>query len=526
MALSPREFERRRLARSRARLARRPAAAMPLLLLITAVGAAAMLVPATHALVLGDEALARAFAWPGLLTLVLCWLVGVARSTAVPRRPAQMQLLMLLGAYVALPLVLAVPLVEGIRMPWLAAYAEMVSALTTTGFRFDDPGLIPAPVHLWRGTVAWLGGLLVWVAAAAILAPLNLGGYEVAARGEADPGAAGLERAGSQADPARRAARFAADLAPIYAGLTFVLWLLLAVSGERPFVALMHAMATLSTSGVTPLSGLEEARAGVLGEVIIAAFLVLALSRATFLAGGTGGLRAAVRDAELRLGAALIAAASAFVFLRHYAGAVEGDEPWRAAEAAAAFWGGAFTVLGHLTTTGFHSVHWETAQAWSGLGVPGPLLMGLAMVGGGVATTAGGIKLLRLYALYKHGAREIERLLHPSSVGGSGARARRIRREGARLAWVFFMLFAVALALATLALAAAGIGFEGAMTLAAAALSNTGPLATAAVVDPEATTLGAALGPAARVVLCAAMVLGRLEMLAIVALLNPRLWRG
>jgi Trk-type K+ transport system membrane component len=49
------------------------------------------------------------------------------------------------------------------------------------------------------------------------------------------------------------------------------------------------------------------------------------------------------------------------------------------------------------------------------------LLMGLALMGGGVATTAGGVKLLRVYALYKHGAREMERLVHPHPRWRRGA---------------------------------------------------------------------------------------------------------
>ena len=65
-----------------------------------------------------------------------------------------------------------------------------------------------------------------------------------------------------------------------------------------------------------------------------------------------------------------------------------------------------FTVLSFLTTTGFSSSEWGAAQAWSGLETPGVLLMGLSLIGGGVATTAGGVKLLRVFALYQNGLRE------------------------------------------------------------------------------------------------------------------------
>ena len=63
-------------------------------------------------------------------------------------------------------------------------------------------------------------------------------------------------------------------------------------------------------------------------------------------------------------------------------------------------------MLSFLTTTGFVSEHWAEAQNWSGLRTPGLVLMGLALIGGGVATTAGGVKLLPVFALYQNGVRE------------------------------------------------------------------------------------------------------------------------
>ena len=59
-------------------------------------------------------------------------------------------------------------------------------------------------------------------------------------------------------------------------------------------------------------------------------------------------------------------------------------------------------------------------QLWSDLPDPGIVLLAVAVMGGGVATTAGGIKLLRLYALYRHGLRELDRLIHPNALGRRG----------------------------------------------------------------------------------------------------------
>jgi len=211
------------------------------------------------------------------------------------------------------------------------------------------------------------------------------------------------------------------------------------------------------------------------------------------------------------------------LFLRHFLGAFEDSAEDDLPRALAAYWGAMFTVMSFLTTTGFESSRWFGATEWSGLATPGLVLVGLSLVGGGIATTAGGVKLLRIYALFRHGERELERLVHPSSVGGSGAEARRIRRKGAYIAWLFFMIFALSITAVMLALALAGVQFEAALVLAIAALSTTGPLAAIAAEAPISYAL---LPGSAKAVLGFAMVLGRLEALAIIALLNPGSWRN
>jgi trk system potassium uptake protein TrkH len=119
--------------------------------------------------------------------------------------------------------------------------------------------------------------------------------------------------------------------------------------------------------------------------------------------------------------------------------------------------------------------------------------------------------------------REMERLVHPSSVSGEGSGNKRIQRNGAFVAWIFFMLFALSLALISIALSAVGSDFEHSLILAIAALSTTGPLTEIAGNAPIVLT---SLAPAAKLILCFAMVLGRLETLAIIALLSPNFWRS
>jgi len=179
-------------------------------------------------------------------------------------------------------------------------------------------------------------------------------------------------------------------------------------------------------------------------------------------------------------------------------------------------------VVSFLTTTGFVSDDWAAARAWSGLPTPGLLLVGLVLMGGGVATTAGGLKLLRVYALYKHGVREMGKLIYPNSVAGAGRLGRRIRREGAYIAWVVFMLLVLTIAAVMVALAATGLSFEAATILAIATLTTTGPLAEVA---GQAPIYYVGLSDPAKIICMAAMIIGRIETLVLIALCNPAFWR-
>lgn len=497
--------------------------ALPFLVILMGIGAAAMYVPAIYAYLDDDLLVARVFLYGGTLFLLLTGIIGLASASGKSSNLARSHLLALVGAFTLLPVMLAVPFYEILRnTSFLNAYFEMLSSLTTTGATLFEPSRLPNALHLWRALVGWMGGFLVWLVAIAILAPLNLGGFEVTST---DTGQTQFSQITNVANAPQRLIRYTGLLFPIYAGLTLVLWIALLLAGDTSIVAISHAMSTIATSGISPVGGLGQSEgSGVVGEVIIFIFLFFAISRLLFSTNQyVQGMRRLHHDPEVRMGVFLVVVLPVLLFVRHWFGAYDVDLEADLPAAMRALWGAAFTVLSFLTTTGFESSDWSDARGWSGLKSPGLILLGLTIVGGGVATTAGGVKLMRVYALYKHGAREMERLLHPSSVGGSGTEARHIRRSGAQISWIFFMLFSMSVALVMLALSLTGLSFESAAVFTISALSTTGPLA---MVAAETPLQYANLDSAAKAILAVAMVLGRLETLAIIALLNPALWRS
>ncbi len=499
---------------------------LPLFLQLSGIASASMLVPAFYGLVVRDHENARAFLYAGALGLVVFVMIAVVHNGRHVQQSALGPLLSLFSAFVFLPIYFAIPFVEALPTThFLHAYFEMVSALTTTGATmFHDPERLSDTLHLWRAQVGWMGGLLMWVAASAILAPLHLGGFEVTS--QAEPGRRDMDDSNRMApvDPRKRVTRAMAVLFPIYSGLTLLLWLLLLAGGDTPLTALCHAMSVMATSGISNIGGVQNSEIGVTGEMVMLIFMLFALSRLTFskdtVTATQGGL---MTDPEFRIGLFIVLAVPTLIFLRHFLGAYDVEAMENISDVGTSLWGSIFTVMSFLTTTGFVSEHWVDAQNWSGLSTPGLVLMGLALTGGGVATTAGGVKLLRVFALYVNAAREMERLVHPHSVSGAGAAGRRLQSNGAFIAWIFFMLFALSLAAIMLLLTLTGSSFEQALVLSVASLSTTGPLTEFAADVPIRLI---ELSTAAKAILCGAMVLGRLETLAIIALLTPDLWRA
>lgn len=495
-----------------------------LFILIFGAAATSMLIPALHGGTAGFMETAQVFLYTGLFGLVIFGMIVLSQLGRKPRHGTVGNLMSIFATFVFLPAFLALPLYESLKTTtFVNAYLEMVSAITTTGATvFDDPTRLNNTLHLWRAQVGWMGGMIMWIAASAILAPLNLGGFEVTA--QAEPGQRESRYSFfDRTDPRDRLKRVIAALAPIYIGLTVVLWVLLIISGDTSLVALTHAMSVMATSGISAIGGLQNSASGTTGEILMLLFMLFALSRLTFSSDTVTATRGGIStDPEFRLGILVVVAVPLILFLRHWLGALDVSAEDDLGQAIRALWGSVFTVMSFLTTTGFASTDWADAQTWSGLETPGLILMGLAMIGGGVATTAGGVKLLRVFALYLNGRRELERLVHPSSVSRAGQESRRLQRNGAFIAWVFFMLFAISIAVLTMLFSLAGVDLEDALVLSVAGLSTTGPLIQFAADIP--ISLGS-LSDSAKAFFCAAMVLGRLETLAIIALFTPELWR-
>lgn len=503
----------------------------PLFAIVLGAVALAMALPMLVALATGDEETARAFLYGGLFTAFSAAILGVALASSKRLPDAQGELLTLLLVWILIPAFAAIPLVFLTpQLGWIGAWFEMMAAFTTTGSTaYLEPEKLPPALHLWRAVMAWLGGLLTLTAAYVVLAPRRLGGFEVISAAASEGGFGDqqvrLAELGAQVAPvASRAERALRAILPVYISMTVALVMLFSAAGESGLAGVIHAVGIVSTSGITPLDGGFASVGNGWAEIAAALFLLLAVTRRVYpgAPGTTRGGRL-IEDPELRLLAVLVGLSAVALFARHWLAALGDDVDERAIDAVLALWGAFFTALSFLTTTGYESAAWSQARSWSGLDNPGLILLGLCAIGGGAATTAGGLKLVRAYALWRHGVREIDRLAQPSVVLGAGIDGRGLLRQGAFVAWACIMLYTATIFGVTIALTLAGLRFETALTAALSAVTNCGPVFDA--VNPSQTGY-ALLDATQRSILAIGMVLGRMELLSVIALFSPDAWRA
>ena len=479
--------------------------------------AALMLLPAMTAMFEENTHLAWTFAASSVLTgffgagfALSTW----RASTDFGKREAFMFLVLV---WIVLAFFGAIPLhFSGIPRHPIDAYFEAISGLTTTGATvFVGLDAMSPAILLWRALLQWCGGLLTIVLAVSLITHLGIGGMAVFH--------SALPRGEGGSLPARML-QSAQDLFWIYVVLTLVSAVALWAAGMSAFDGLCHAFAAISTGGFsTRDGGIASFRMPLVEMVLIGVMLLGALNFTMHWAAMNGHFRAFRENiGAYYLGVTLAALTLFFLVMGAFvaSGVTGGDAGGSGQDFVTVFRVGIFTAISALTTTGF------TNSAVVGDGgmtaLPPILIVGLVLSGGTLASTTGGIKLNRIAVLFKQAQRELLRLAYPHGVRVLRLGSTRIDNPIIWSVWSFFFVFVLALAAIALALSFLGLSPETAIAAATVSVANAGPLLHAIV--PDAPGYGE-MSHGAKTVLIIGMLAGRVELLALLSLLNPAYWR-
>ena len=469
--------------------------------LLLTVLAAAMWLPALADVVAGNGE-SKAFLASSFITMFTGLGLALAnRGSAGPLSTRQAFILttvawIVMAAFAALPFTLS-----RLGLDYVDAFFEAMSGITTTGSTVIS-GLdgAPAGILLWRGLLQWLGGIGIIVMAITILPMLRVGGMQLFR----------MEATDTTEKVLPRVAQIAAAIGAIYLGLTLVCALATWSAGMTAFEAIVHAMTTVATGGFSTsdasLGHFQKAPV----DWITTLFMILgSLPFVLYLQAVRGAPLLLWRDSQIRCFLAIVALSVTMIALwqMRAGGAAPAD----------ALRYSAFNVVSVITGTGYSTADYAS---WGSFAVVAFFFF--MFIGGCAGSTTCGIKIFRYQVLYVTARVQMRRLLQPHGVFIAHYNNKPVPESVSNAVLSFIFLFVLVFALLALALMGLGLDFLTSVSGAATAIANVGP-GLGPVIGPRGTF--APLPDAAKWLLSAGMLLGRLELLTVLVLLTPRFWR-
>ncbi|SFD56641.1 TrkH family potassium uptake protein [Roseivivax sediminis] len=438
-----------------------------------------------------------------IVTTLAGGLIAIAASPSVEGRLSlQQTFLLTVSVWVVLPLFGAIPFVLGAtEARFVDAYFEAMSGMTTTGSTvFTGLDTMPKGILLWRGLMQWLGGIGIIVVAMVFLPELRVGGMQIFR----------TEAFDTMGKILPRATQISAQISTIYISLTLLCAIIYLGTGMGAFDASVHALTTVSTGGFSNY----DASFGVFqgpAEYVAAVFMVLAaLPFVRYVQMINGNRSAILFDSQVRTFVAIIAVL--VVFTVGVLVAIFPHHPEQALREAL------FNISSIITGTGYASVDY---MGWGSL--LAAMFFFIGLIGGCAGSTACSVKVFRYQLLFASIRTQLRKIRAPHGIFTPRYDGRPVGEDVLSSVMSFFMFFVVSLGLIAVALSLTGLDFVTSVSGAATALGNIGP-GLGPQIGPAGNFQG--LNDTAKWILIFAMLLGRLELMAVLVLFTLRFWRG
>lgn len=384
------------------------------------------------------------------------------------------------------------------------AFFEAMSAFTTTGATsFPNLDHLSHAVHMWRVVMQWTGGMGIIIFTLAVIPMLNSSGGMQMFNAEAT----GITS--EKISP--RVSSTAKRLWLVYAAITFALILLYWIGPMDLFNSICHGFATMSTGGFSTFNLALHTWDSLYIKIVTTIFMFLGgVNFVLIFKASIGDFRGVWRNEIFRFYVWVILALFilfdiAILFNPAVPNTLENltIDPL-------------FQIVSSLSSTGYEVRN---------LGQWGPFILCLIFImmffGACAGSTTGGAKLDRALYLWKNARNEVYRCIYPNRVLAVNVNGRTATPEIINKVLVFLCLYVVIIAAGSGALTAFGFPLIDSLFAALSCMSNTslGPTVMGHVPD------FAAMHFMVKWILCALMLIGRLEIFTILVLLTPGFWR-
>jgi trk system potassium uptake protein TrkH len=462
--------------------------------------AGSMIVPMVTLVLMDEQEHLSAFLWGGLITaLVGLALVATGRPKDAHLRPRDMYLLTT-SIWMAVCVFAALPMMFLQHLSYTDAFFETMSGITTTGATvLTDLDHTSAGILMWRSLLQWMGGIGFVAMGVAVLPMLRVGGMRLFQTESSDWGEKVIPRS-------HIAAKY---ISVVYLTLTCACTLAYWLSGMDVFDAVNHALTTVSTAGFST----ADASLGEFSDsahwVAVVFMLLGALPFVLYAALLRGNVLAMVNDQQVRgfllTTLAISLAATLWLWLNSDFSFLDSLRM------------ATVNIVSIITTTGFAVGDYSQ---WGGFAFM--LFFYLTFMGGCSGSTTGGLKVFRFQVAFTLLRGGLKQLIHPRAVFKQQYNGRHLDEEIVRSILTFSFFFTITIGVLALALTLLGLDPITALTGAATAVCNVGP-GLGTVIGPAGNF--SSLPDAAKWLLAAGMLLGRLEIITVLVLLTPTFWR-
>tara|TARA_Y100001958_G_scaffold92521_1_gene63103 strand:+ start:189 stop:1634 length:1446 start_codon:yes stop_codon:yes gene_type:complete len=381
------------------------------------------------------------------------------------------------------------------------AFFESMSGITTTGSTIlTDIDNAPKGILLWRAILQWLGGIGIILMAITLMPLMNIGGMQLFKISSNDNAEKILPKS----------KEVSLRLITIYSILTFICGLFYKVFGMNYFDSLTHSMTTIATGGFSNYNDSIGHFNSALIEINAIIFIILgSIPFIAYIKYLNGDKKIFYKDSQISffLKTIIISVFIIFIFLLFKN---INSENFLLREVI-------FNVVSILTGTGYVTTNYSD---WGSF----PLIFFLILmfIGGCAGSTACGLKIFRIHILYKFFVMQLKKYIYPRGVfvlkyGDSVLNEKFI---SSIISFVF--LYIVIFFIITTLLSISGLDFITAVSGAATSISNVGP-GLGGIIGPNGNF--SLLPNFSKWVLSIGMILGRLELFAIIVLFIPSFWK-
>ena len=380
------------------------------------------------------------------------------------------------------------------------AFFESMSGITTTGSTII-PNLesMPKGILFWRAILQWLGGIGIIVMAITLMPIMNVGGMQLFKISNND----------SSEKILPKSKEVALRLIYIYSSLTTLCAISYKILGMNYFDSVTHSMTTIATGGFSNYNESIGYFNSFSIEISAMIFIILgSLPFISYIKFLSGNKRIFFSDIQIKtfLKIILISVIIMSIYLT-----INNSTQF---DLRSIF----FNIISILTGTGYVNAQFDS---WGSF--PLILFLALMFIGGCAGSTTCGVKIFRIQILYSFVSNQLKKIIYPKGIFVLKYNQSPVDDKFVASIISFIYLYFVIFFIITALLSLTGLDFITSISGAATSISNVGP-GLGSIIGPNGNF--SSLPDISKWILAIGMILGRLELFAILVLFLPSFWRN